>query len=357
MRALRIVLTQNKAHYRKEESLQNKMTYPLPPFSTVMGALHYACGFKAYKPMGLSIQGTYQSLTKQPYTDHAFLDSVMDDRGLLVKMKSPTLFSSSFDKVATALKPQGNSFKNNVTINIHNQKLMEEYWQLRQLNDDIQTFKNDRLKKVQALFKKRKKSLSEKKKNFDKKSVEFIKISEREKEIKTKEKEINDRFKVFEHDHYKQPISLYQSLTTSLKYYEVLHEVKLIIHVKADEEILAYINENIYNLKSLGRSEDFVDVIECEYVELRSEVKKAHKSINTAYLNANLVKDEHILLSERRGVPASGTRYWINKNYSLENGQRKFEKIPVIFASNYWIDEESEGVFFDDIGNYIVDFN
>jgi len=141
MKALRIVLTQSKAHYRKEESLQNKMTYPLPPFSTVIGAIHSACGFKDYQPMDLSIQGSYQSLSIQPYTDHAFLNSVMDDRGILVKMKSSTLLSSSFDKVASALKSQGNSFRNNVTIDIHNRGLMEEYWQLRQLNDDIQQFK------------------------------------------------------------------------------------------------------------------------------------------------------------------------------------------------------------------------
>jgi len=76
-------------------------------------------------------------------------------------------------------------------------------------------------------------------------------------------------------------------------------------------------------------------------------------------LSADLVKQEHILLNENRGrgVPASGTKYWINKNYHTENGYREFEKIPVIFGSNYKIDSESESVFFDEIGGYIVDFN
>ena len=359
MKALRIVLTQNKAHYRKEESLQNKMTYPLPPFSTVIGAIHYACGFKEYQPMDLSIQGNYQSLSIQPYTDHAFLNSVMDDRGILVKMKSSTLLSSSFDKVATALKSQGNSFRNNVTIDIHDRGLMEEYWQLKKLDDDIKDFKNTRLKRVNDLFKKRKKSLAEKKKKLDKTSEEFLKITQREKEVKAKEKELKEWMKAFEDENYKHPISLYQSLTTSLKYYEILHEVKLIIHVKADEGILALVQEHIYNLKSLGRSEDFVDVEECEFVDLSSEIEDEIESEYSAYLNADLVKQEHILLNENRGrgVPASGTKYWINKNYHRGNGYREFEKVPVIFGSNYKIDSESKGVFFDGVGGYIVDFN
>jgi CRISPR-associated protein Cas5t len=357
MRALRIVLTQNKAHYRKEESLQNKMTYPLPPFSTVIGALHRACRFRTYQPMDLSIQGSYQSLSRQPYSDHSFLDSVMDDRGILVKMKSATLLSSSFDKVATALKSQGNSFKKNVTINIHNQELMQEYWQLRKLNDELTEYKNTRLKRLNDLFKKRKKTLVQKKKNVEKKSDAFMKLTEREKEIKAKEKKINNQFKAFEDKHYKQPISLYQSLTTSLKYYEILHEVKLIIHVKADEETLACINENIYCLKSLGRSEDFVDVLECEFVELVTEVEDEVVSPYSAYLNADVVKCKEIRLTKRDDIPASGTKYWINKNYTCENGYREFEKVKVVYASNYFVEEESGRIWIDVEKDLIVNFN
>ena len=44
MKALRIVLTQSSANYKKEETVRNKMTYPLPPFSTIIGAIHSACG-------------------------------------------------------------------------------------------------------------------------------------------------------------------------------------------------------------------------------------------------------------------------------------------------------------------------
>ena len=34
MKALRIKLHQASANYRKEETAENKMTYPLPPIST-----------------------------------------------------------------------------------------------------------------------------------------------------------------------------------------------------------------------------------------------------------------------------------------------------------------------------------
>ena len=82
---LRIKLHQN----RKEETINNKMTYPLPPYSTVIGAIHAACGYEEYRPMDISIQGRYESMDQEIYKDLGFLNSVMDDRGVLVKLKSP----------------------------------------------------------------------------------------------------------------------------------------------------------------------------------------------------------------------------------------------------------------------------
>ena len=57
MKALRLVLRQSGANYKREETVDNKMTYPLPPFSTVIGALHSACGYREYADMDISIQG------------------------------------------------------------------------------------------------------------------------------------------------------------------------------------------------------------------------------------------------------------------------------------------------------------
>ena len=110
MKAFRLVIRQTSANYRKPECVDNKMTYPLPPFSTVIGALHKACGYTEYHPMNVSIQGQYESMHREPYTDYCFLNSLQDDRGILVKMKNGEMLSTAFDKVAVAKKPQGNSF-------------------------------------------------------------------------------------------------------------------------------------------------------------------------------------------------------------------------------------------------------
>jgi len=360
MKALRIILTQNKAHYKKEEVDQNKLTYPLPPFSTIIGALHNACNFIEYKAMNISIQGEYKSLSKQAYTDYCIHDRVEDDRAMLVKLIDRNMQSKSFIKIAKGKKTQGNSFIKGDTIDIFDMKLLEEYRSLKELNDKLNQFKKDRIDKVNNLIGKRKKTLKEKKKSVDKKSEKFIFFTKREEELNKAEKKIKEKFEEFRFNNYTKEIEKYKLLTTSLKFYEILHEVKLIIHVDANEEILEKIKENIYSLKSIGRSEDFVDVKECEYVELADKVEKKIKSSYSAYLNYKLVKDEEILLNEREdGIPASGTIYMINKVYDKSNGFRDFKekgiKCKVVYASNYIMDRKSSGVYTD--GEYIVNFN
>jgi len=360
MKSLRIVLTQNKAHYKKEEVDQNKLTYPLPPFSTVIGALHNACCFKDYKPMNLSIQGKYKSLSKQAYTDHCFLDNTHDDRGILVKLSDGIFQSRAFTKVAQAKRGQGNSFRQGITIDVFDEKLLEEYRNLKDLNDILAEFKKERIDKINSIFKKRKNTLRDKKKKFDKKTEEFKLITKREEEIKSKEAVIKEKFEEFKLNKYTKEIAKYQSLTTSLKFYEILHEVKLIIHIDSDKETLETIKDNIYSLKAIGRSEDFVDVQECEYVDLVDEVEDEIRSEYSAYLNYDLLKKKSVLLNHRRdGILASGTKYWINKVYDKSKGYRDFkefgQKVKVVYGSNFLIDDESEGVYFD--GEYIVNFN
>ncbi len=355
MKAIRLVLTQNKAHYRKEETITNKMTYPLPPFSTVIGALHNACGYRKYHPMDLSIQGSYESMGKEAYTDYCFLNSVMDDRGILVKAKNGDFQSNAFDKVAKALKGQGNSFRKGITIQVYNKILMEEYKGLKDTNDDIALFKKERIDKVNNLIKARKKVLKEKKKKFDKKSDDFIKLTSREKEIVNLEKEIKDRLAKYTYENYTKEISKYQSLTTSLKYYEVLYGVKLIIHIKSDEDTLNDIRDNIYNLRAIGRSEDFVEVEECEIVELEDGIKDEFLSNNSAYIDVTRLREEDVVLdNEHEGIHKDGTKYYLNKDYKIEDNKRNFNKKPVIYCSNYFVHEDSKEVFLDE--NYIVNF-
>lgn len=360
MEVLRIILTQSSANYKKEETVLNKMTYPLPPFSTIIGALHSACGYTDYHPMDISIQGRYESMHKEPYTDYCFLNSIMDDRGILVKMKNQNLLSTAFDKVAKAKAATGNSFRKGITIEVINQNLLEEYRGLKDLSEKIDEFKKNRSDKVLELIKKRKSSLTNKKKKYEINSSELKLILKREKQIKDLEKEIKQRLKDYKSKEYDIPYSQFASITTSLKYYEVLNNVELVLHIKSDENTLKDIKENIYNLKSIGRSEDFVDVKESCLVNLVDEIKGEIISDYSAYLTYDFIKNEDInLRSKNNGTSADGTKYYLNKNYIIENNKRIFEKKKVVYASQYSADEESENIYFDisKEKSYIVNFN
>lgn len=363
MEVLRIILTQSSANYKKEETVKNKMTYPLPPFSTIIGALHSACEYSTYHPMDISIQGKYEAMHKEPYTDYCFLNSIGEgDRGTLVKMKNGTLLSTAFDKVAKAKKAQGNSFRKGITIQVINKELLEEYRNLKDLSDKIAEFKTNRIDKVLKLIKKRKKTLVTKKKKCEAKSPEVQLISKREKEIKESEKTIKARFKDYKREEYEIPYSRFACLTTSLKYYEILNNVELIIHIKSDQNTLKDIKKNIYNLQSIGRSEDFVDVKEACFIDLVNDIDENEDEIiseYSAYIDYNLIKNGCINLRSKTGTSADGTKYYLNKNYIIENNKRIFEKKKVVYTSEYVVAEGCENIYFDlsKGKSYIVNFN
>ncbi len=359
MKALRIVITQSSANYRKEETIDNKMTYPLPPISTVIGALHNACGYKEYKEMDISIQGKFESMSKEPYTDYCFYNYLMDDRGILIKMKNGDLLSSAFDKVAIAKKSKGNDFRKGITIQVYNEELLKEYRDLKDLKDKIDNYKSTDYKIKLETIKTEKKQLADAKKKLDKKSSEFIELAEKAKELRSKEKELKESLKSYEAEHYTIPISRFRSLVTSLKYYEVLNNIELVIHVRADENILNDIKDNIYNLKSIGRSEDFDNVEEIKIIELKESDDCDIVSNYSAYLNYEDVKDEKVWFGNSdNGKQVTGTKYYLNKNYEKKDGKRVFEKKKVLYASQYNIEETSDNIFIDneDGKEYIVNF-
>lgn len=357
MDALRIIIKQNSANYRKEEAMDNKMTYPLPPISTIIGAIHNACNYREYHPMDISIQGKYESMHKEAYTDYCFLNRNMDDRGILVKMANESMLSKGFEKVATS-KKQGSDMRTGLEIQVHNAELLEEYRSLKNLNDKIKKFKDTRQKKFLEVTKKRKKRLSEKKKKLDKKSDEYKKIAAREKEIKRYENKIKTMVKEFEEENYTKPVSRFRTLTTSLKFYEILNNIELVIHIRSKKETLEDILENIYNLKSIGRSEDFVEVVEANIVELLENNDCDIESEYSAYLDYNSVINEEIYTKAKAGKRINGTMYYLNKNYKIEDAKRIFNKKKVVYASKYCIEETSENVFIDRNGKkeYIVNF-
>lgn len=63
MRAIRLKIKQPTANYRVEMYFKNRYSYPLPPYSTVIGMLHNLCGFKEYHKMRLAVQGKFASTT------------------------------------------------------------------------------------------------------------------------------------------------------------------------------------------------------------------------------------------------------------------------------------------------------
>lgn len=54
-----VKLTQELVNFRVPETFKHKMTYPLPPYSTVIGMVHTLCGWfnGDYHPMNVSIKG------------------------------------------------------------------------------------------------------------------------------------------------------------------------------------------------------------------------------------------------------------------------------------------------------------
>lgn len=80
MKALRLKLYQNMVNYKKPTSFQLKETYPLPPYSSVIGMVHSVCGFQEYNPMRISIQGNYHSKVNDLWTRYEGFSSFEKER-------------------------------------------------------------------------------------------------------------------------------------------------------------------------------------------------------------------------------------------------------------------------------------
>lgn len=157
-------------------------------------------------------------MNRRVYRDYNFLNSTFDDRGILVRMTNESMLSTAFIKVAEAK------------------------------SREVQILKNEKFKPELERWKEEKKRLTELRKQMDKSSPEF---AEYEKNV------------------YVAPYSRFRVLTTSIKQYELLSDIDLIIHVTSqDRKTMEDIYENVYNLTFLGRSEGFVEVKEAKRVTL-----------------------------------------------------------------------------------------
>ena len=100
-----------------------------------------------------------------------------------------------------------------------------------------------------------------------------------------------------------------------------LLNVELLIHLKADDEIVDKIYDNIINGKetfTLGRNEDLVRIEEIKYVENTSI---GYGDINkySAYILKSICEREML----------DGINYRLNTTYTLENELRKWNKVDV----------------------------
>lgn len=235
-KAIRLKIHQETANYRIPVSHQFRESYPLPPYSTVIGMIHYLCDFHEYHPMKLSIQGNYASTTSDFYTRY--------------------------------------EFKNGMKYDDHRHNLNAEGMGISRGIGNIQ----------------------------------------------------------------------------------LLVDVNLIVHIIPDnlDEL-----ETIYRalkypreFSNLGRREDIanihVDLVDIEKRELEKDVPVK----NSFYIPREQINDDFNFLVKKDGG-RRGTYYEINKNYSLvstrrNQTERRWNRIQVLYASNFTLLEEGEFVFDED---------
>ncbi len=73
--AVKLKIYQDLVNYKTPTSFQLRESYPLPPFSTVIGMVHSACGYDSYVPMAVSVQGTHRSRGNNFQIGYFFKDS------------------------------------------------------------------------------------------------------------------------------------------------------------------------------------------------------------------------------------------------------------------------------------------
>lgn len=377
MKILRIKLRQKQASYAKSETVTNTMTYPLPPYSTIIGAIHNACGYTSYHPMDISVQGKYGSMGKEIYVNHGLLNNLNHDRNILVYMINPNILSAGVIVVGEALNIKGEKdFRKNLNVSIARQDLYEKYLELFEINDELTRENNEVVKvKIQNL-KEKEKDLKNQQKKLDKKSEEYKEINKQIKEIRDESNKIRDGYREKKRKLFDQPISHFKTLVKGPQWRETLYDVELVIHIRTEEKIFNDIKANINNFVSLGRSEDFVEIIECKEVSLKKPEEdvglmnnyKLYADIENIYKIPDFSDENLDECDEKEDSSfliffdgdnvenAKGTVYYIDKDYILEDGKRKFNKIACVYSSYLVAMGDSEIACIDG-DNYIVAFS
>ncbi len=295
MKAIRLKLYQNLVNYKKPTSFQLKETYPLPPYSTVIGMVHNLCEYTEYHDMDISIQGKYYSKVNDLYTRYEFSKSF--DENDRKRMKKCNECSSLNKKTAKACESCGSSDLYIVKI-----------------SRGTHQYKNSIFPGIN---------------NHPNLGGEINYLNEEE---------------------YKKAKKEFMSVTKGISTTELLVDVELVIHIiPKNQDIIDEIKNAFLKpveYPSLGRREDLVTIQEVKTVNVKEEVlKDTVRGIEdySAYIPVEFVESENIKIKNKeQGVRIPGTKYKLTKNYELvnygsENSPkcfRKWKKVDVVYGSN-----------------------
>lgn len=138
----------------------------------------------------------------------------------------------------------------------------------------------------------------------------------------------------------------YQNITKMPLYTHLLYRVKLLLHIGAEEDVLKRLQERIEQAEehySLGRWEDLARIDEYRLTEVQELDQEINLPMN-AYVPRRFV-------TYKRHVP-----YQLNWKYTIHNGVRRWEKIPVGYVlaglsltpGQAWVDDAGDPVIFHD---------
>lgn len=116
-------------------------------------------------------------------------------------------------------------------------------------------------------------------------------------------------------------------ITTMPRDVHLLHNVELVIHVKAEDEIIDRIYENIIHGKetfTLGRNEDLVRVDSVKIINEPKIVRQKFINKYNAYVPLKYT-DKY----------ENGINYKLNSKYTIENEIRIWEKVDVIYIERH----------------------
>lgn len=76
LKAIRLTAYQNMVNYRKPTSIAIQDSFKLPPYSTVIGMIHNACGFTDYHPMKIAVSGIHATSISDLYTRYYLMNQL-----------------------------------------------------------------------------------------------------------------------------------------------------------------------------------------------------------------------------------------------------------------------------------------